>query len=620
MTSAQFETLVTKPEEQARRDPAGYKWRVLLVAMLGNAYLGVMLLLIVGLLGILIFFITTLKWLAMKGILVAGLFLWMVIKALWVKVERPTGTVVTALQTPDLFAMIDGLLRQLGAPRFHHVLITDDFNAGVLQSPRLGIFGWHRNYLLIGLPLMKSLDVEQLKAVLAHEFGHLAKGHGQTSNWVYRQRLRWIRLMAALDTSESKGGFLFTPFLNWFAPYFNAYSFPMARTNEYEADATAVRLTSPQALAEALTNLQVIGRHIQERYWPKIHKQAEEHPRPEFKPYFSLGHFVATELGDTATQDWLDQAMTAPTTVADTHPALNDRLAAIGSAAHAAPPTPGQAADLLLGPARDGITEDFDRRWQQGIGPAWEARHREVRAARHKLVELNAQHEGGAELTLQDAYERAKLTASVGHNPDGAIEQLRALHHRAPDEHVISLALAECLLAYDDETSVTLVEQAMHADETATLKGCELLRDHGLGQGNAQEAQAWYRRMVERAQLEHAIETERCQVKLEDEFEQHGLLAETLAQLQAQLRAIPRLRQAYFLKKRVRQAVDRPSYVLGISVTGQFQIHRDKRAVEVLQRISGTVQFPGETLIINVDGGKYRFRRKFRRTEGARIV
>ena len=46
------------------------------------------------------------------------------------------------------------------------------------------MFGWYRNYLLIGLPLAKALTVEQFKAVLAHEFGHLAKGHGAMSNWI----------------------------------------------------------------------------------------------------------------------------------------------------------------------------------------------------------------------------------------------------------------------------------------------------------------------------------------------------------------------------------------------------------------------------------------------------
>jgi hypothetical protein len=69
-------------------------------------------------------------------------------------------------------------------PRFHHVLVTDDFNAAVVQAPRLGLFGWYRNYLLIGLPLAKALTVEQFKAVLAHEF---AKRHRKpVSSWSKR--------------------------------------------------------------------------------------------------------------------------------------------------------------------------------------------------------------------------------------------------------------------------------------------------------------------------------------------------------------------------------------------------------------------------------------------------
>ena len=58
--------------------------------------------------------------------------------------------------------------------------------------------------------------------------------------------------MTELETTESKGSFLFKPFLDWFVPYFGAFSFPLARANEYEADAISVRLTSSRATAEAL--------------------------------------------------------------------------------------------------------------------------------------------------------------------------------------------------------------------------------------------------------------------------------------------------------------------------------------------------------------------------------
>ena len=182
MSDEEFAVLVGRLEQQARRNPARYKTRVLLMALLGNAYLGLMLLLIAACLLAALASIAMLKAAGAKIALVVGVFLWMVLKALWVRIPPPEGAEVTARQAPELFAMIEELRRALGAGRFHHVLVTDDFNAGVVQAPRLGLFGWHRNYLLIGLPLAKALGIEQFKAVLAHEFGHLAKGHGRVSN------------------------------------------------------------------------------------------------------------------------------------------------------------------------------------------------------------------------------------------------------------------------------------------------------------------------------------------------------------------------------------------------------------------------------------------------------
>ena len=46
MTDEQFEALVGRLEAEAKRNPAGYGTRVLLMALFGYAYLGAMLLLI----------------------------------------------------------------------------------------------------------------------------------------------------------------------------------------------------------------------------------------------------------------------------------------------------------------------------------------------------------------------------------------------------------------------------------------------------------------------------------------------------------------------------------------------------------------------------------------------
>jgi len=619
MTDEQFEALVGRLDAKAKADPAGYKTRVLLMALLGNAYLGVMLALIATLLAAAAVSVVWLKAAGVKIAFVVGVFLWLVLKALWVRLAPPEGTEVTADEAPELFGTIEELRRRLRSPRFHHVLVTDDFNAAVVQDPRLGIFGWHRNYLLIGLPLAKALTVEQFKAVLAHEFGHLAKGHGAMSNWIYRQRLRWARLMAVLEGVESWGIVLFRPFLRWYSPYFNAYSYPLARANEFEADATSARLVSPGAAAQALTAVNVVGSYLEERFWPKIHKLADNLPQPAFAPYSSMGK-LAGDMEPDSIHKWLKDALARKTTLDDTHPSLTERLGALREEARLALPSVEAAADRLFGRALEGITQAFDKRWQDGILPSWQERHREVQEGRRRLAELDEKHLSGAELSLQEAYDRALMTESWGNNADRCIEQLRTLHGRAPDEPVLHFALGVRLLARDDEPGMALLKRAMERDPSEIVRCCEALRDYCWRNERKDEAHEWHRRMSERIELERAAAKERDAVRTSDKFERHDLSAEALALMQAQLRTVPGLRKAYFVKKRVKHMLERTAYVLGFSVGGFLPWGKKGSTQAVLQRIQELVSFPGETMILSVEGENYRFGRKFRWMRGSRIV
>src|SRR4030095_76692 len=110
------------------------------------------------------------------------------------------------------------------SPHVHHIILTDDFNAAVVQIPRLGVFGWQKNYLLVGLPLMQALSPAQFRAVIAHELGHLSGNHGRFAGWIYRVRLTWVQLLTRLQQEGRHGSFIFERFINWYAPFFNAYS------------------------------------------------------------------------------------------------------------------------------------------------------------------------------------------------------------------------------------------------------------------------------------------------------------------------------------------------------------------------------------------------------------
>jgi Zn-dependent protease with chaperone function len=136
MDRAALEALIVRMEALAAGNPAAYRRRVFALALLGYA--------------------------------VAAVPLLLVLRSLRIKMEPPAGERLTRTLSPELFRMIDGLRQRLRTPPLDNVVLTPEFNAGVMQVPRLGLLGWHRSYLFIGLPLMKSLTPEQFQAVLAH--------------------------------------------------------------------------------------------------------------------------------------------------------------------------------------------------------------------------------------------------------------------------------------------------------------------------------------------------------------------------------------------------------------------------------------------------------------------
>jgi hypothetical protein len=381
--------------------------------------------------------------------------------------------------------------------------------------------------------------------------------------------------MGMLEAVESSGAVLFRPFLRWYAPHFNAYSYPLARANEFEADVTSARLTSPAALAAALTAVGVIDRYLDERYWPEINRHAADQPQPSFAPFAGMVSRVSAELDQRAAAAWIDHAMAVKSTLDDTHPSLQERLAALGQAARLALPAAGESADCLLGPSLDGITRALDRRWQERILPAWQEHYQRMQEGRRRLAGLDRRHAAGEQLSTEEAYDRALLTAAPGGNAEAAIEQLRALLGRAPEDAKVMLSLGEGLLVHDDDAGRAHVERSMQLDDRGIVKGCELLRDFCWRKGLQDEARAWNRRLNERLELEQAAARERLIVRSTDRFERHGLDAETLGRLQEQLRSIPRLKKAYFVRKRVKLLPERSCYVLGFRIRGFLQSNKD---------------------------------------------
>jgi len=179
-----YESLARRAEQMIQRSPGSYKLRIGALALLGYAVIWAVAIGLLALLGGLVWaaFVSAaliVLLIKTKLIIALPLLLWVLVRALWVRIERPDGLRITVREAPALFSELKALSRRLRMPRIHEVLLNNEFNAAVVQSPRLGILGLQRNTLILGLPLMLALSPEEMRAVLAHEAGHLSGNHGR---------------------------------------------------------------------------------------------------------------------------------------------------------------------------------------------------------------------------------------------------------------------------------------------------------------------------------------------------------------------------------------------------------------------------------------------------------
>jgi Zn-dependent protease with chaperone function len=126
------------------------------------------------------------------------------VSSLRVRLKTPEGFPLKHEDAWNLRSLADELTWKLHGPRIHEILISNNYNAGVSQVPRLGIFGWQKDYLIVGLSLVCALTPEEFRGILAYEFGHLSGNHGRFSVWLYRVRKKRVQMAENLETRAQK--------------------------------------------------------------------------------------------------------------------------------------------------------------------------------------------------------------------------------------------------------------------------------------------------------------------------------------------------------------------------------------------------------------------------------
>lgn len=605
MTREEFDVLIRRLEQFSNRHPRLFNARVTGLVALAYSYLGLILL---GSLGLSLAMIAMVMYapgtikLALVGLITFGGIFWAVLRGLWVKLEAPTGQVITRDQAPKLFALLDELRAALDCRSFEKVLLIPQFNAAVVQIPRLGVFGLHRSYLLLGLPLMQSLAPEEFKAVLAHEFAHSSRGHGRFGNWLYRVRRTWDQVFQQMIKQRSRFGFALFKFVNWFWPLFNGHAFVLSRANEYEADACSVRLAGVDATARALMRLPVDDSLLQERFWPDILARANQEGEPPADVMLTFGSMAKTGAPPAEAVRWLRQALLMETNNADTHPCLKDRLRAIGRLPEnfgtieiqPPPPPPQTAAEFLLDHYQEAARQ-MSAEWQKAITPQWGARYEQAR----KLVDDLSRLEEGTSTpaTLDQHWEKARKMAELNglESARPILEQVLTMEPRHAGANFL---LGRYYLGIDDPRGITFMEAAIASEPTLTPEGCSLLYAHFNRTGRRDQLRPLEHRLDQFQELAAVAQRERARISAQDTFLPHELKEEQILELKKIFQAEPDLDAAAVVRKLVSHLPNQPCFVVGLRVKAPWWKPRSTGANRTLvNRLVSRIHLPGYFLV-----------------------
>ena len=292
---------------------------------------------------------------------------------------EPPGPELTPGKHPKLFRELQRIASAMRQSMPEHVYLTAEVNAWV--SHRGGIMGiGSRRVMGLGLPLLKILSVSELRAVLAHEFGHYQGGDTALAPWVYKTRMAITRTLDNLGS-----GIIRLPFV-LYARGFLRITHAVSRQEEYAADARAAQLAGVRPL---ITSLQKI-------HWATIAFDA--YWKTELAPVLSAGFRPPIADGFSA---FLSSEPIANGTVAvleeelnnsshdpyDTHPSLSERIQALGEDRHPvrddgtdaitlldfSPAIEGEMLQVLYGPQAPESFREIE--WKDTLSlvyvPAW---------------------------------------------------------------------------------------------------------------------------------------------------------------------------------------------------------------------------------------------------------
>jgi len=252
---------------------------------------------------------------------------------------------ITRQDQPRLFEFIDRLADEARAPRAHKVYLSSRVNAAVFYDlSLLNLIIPSKKNLEIGLGLVNVVTLGELKAVLAHEFGHFAQRSMAVGRWVYisqqiaghivARRDMLDKLLAQLSRIDLRVAWVgwVLSIIVWSIRSMMDVLFrgvllaqrALSRQMEFQADLVAVSLTGSDALIHALHKL-----NAADDAWDKAlsFANSEANANRGITDLFAVQTRIIERMREILNQPMYGQVPPLPATSRDSHRVFKTELA-----------------------------------------------------------------------------------------------------------------------------------------------------------------------------------------------------------------------------------------------------------------------------------------------------
>ena len=194
--------------------------------------------------------------------------------------DRSRFTEIRRNEEPELFTMIDQIVKEAGTNAPKKVYLSHEVNASVFyDSSFWSMFLPIQKNLTIGMGLINTTTTQELKAVLSHEFGHFSQRSMKVGSYVYNVNQIIFNLVnddeSYRDSIESFArvssyfsifaslAFFFVRQIQWVLVkmynFVNLRHMALSREMEFHADEVAANISGSLALEESLLRLDLAG-------------------------------------------------------------------------------------------------------------------------------------------------------------------------------------------------------------------------------------------------------------------------------------------------------------------------------------------------------------------------